>query len=223
MPRRSDLYSFSPQERSTLANLILSFLNDAVVRNHTTITHSDIHLFTGHRSYIESLERFLIDRGANQFVPLPKWNPATPIPGEFNVVKPDNGGRARPSLQNLNPNRSMPSQFASPAVCSYTDGNALGNAANPWHGEVHGAVGGTMADFETAPAAPIFWCWHAFVDEIYYDWERCPLLIAGDPMGYMSNAARVVYRGQDGHLHELAIYPETGAWGDFDMTDGASP
>jgi len=24
-----------------------------------------------------------------------------------------------------------------------------------------------------ASAAPIFWCWHSFVDHIYWDWQRC--------------------------------------------------
>jgi hypothetical protein len=37
-------------------------------------------------------------------------------------------------------------------------------------------------------------------------------------MGYLGQVPRVVYRGVDNHLHELAIYPATGSWGDFDMT-----
>jgi hypothetical protein len=41
---------------------------------------------------------------------------------------------------------------------------------------------------------------------------------AGDPMGYAAQVPRVVYRGTDGHVYELAIYPETGQWGVFDMS-----
>jgi hypothetical protein len=47
----------------------------------------------------------------------------------------------------------------------------------------------------------------------------------GDPMGYVGVVPRVVYRGQDNHIHEIAIYPESGSWGHFDMTaaTGAPP
>jgi hypothetical protein len=41
---------------------------------------------------------------------------------------------------------------------------------------------------------------------------------AGDPFGYAAQVPRVVYRGDDGHVYELAIYPETGGWGAFDMS-----
>jgi hypothetical protein len=41
---------------------------------------------------------------------------------------------------------------------------------------------------------------------------------AGDPFGYAAQVPRVVYRGDDGHVYELAIYPETGGWGLFDMS-----
>lgn len=28
-----------------------------------------------------------------------------------------------------------------------------------------------MASLVNAPAAPIFWCWHAFIDDIYWNWN----------------------------------------------------
>jgi hypothetical protein len=33
-----------------------------------------------------------------------------------------------------------------------------------------------MGDFNIASAAPIFWCFHAFVDEIYYEWQHCAII-----------------------------------------------
>ena len=30
-----------------------------------------------------------------------------------------------------------------------------------------------MCSLPIASAAPVFWCWHAFVDHIYWDWQRC--------------------------------------------------
>jgi hypothetical protein len=49
-----------------------------------------------------------------------------------------------------------------------------------------------------------------------------PLIAQGDPLGYMSNVPRVVYRGQDNHIHELAIY-QNGNWGYFDMIATGAP
>lgn len=171
MGRRQDLNALPAGERRALVNLILQYLNDAVVAAHTTITHSGEHIFTGHRQYIESLEIFLAAQGGARFVPLPAWNPANPIPSEFNVVKPQDNETPRPPLVNLNPNLPMPNQFAPPALCNFASATELGNNVNGWHGSVHGVIGGTMSNFATASAAPIFWCWHAFVDEIYWDYQ----------------------------------------------------
>jgi len=82
---------------------MLTYLTDAVVATHTTIIHDDIHIFTGHRAYIEDLEAYLQIQGGGQFVPLPKWDPATQIPPEFNVVRAEDDGTPRPPLVNLNP------------------------------------------------------------------------------------------------------------------------
>jgi uncharacterized protein with PIN domain len=48
-------------------------------------------------------------------------------------------------------------------------------------------------------------------------------LAAGDPFGYAfeaENRQHVVYRGVDGHIHELAISIGGNAWGHFDLTAG---
>ena len=182
MPRRTDLNSLSAANRTTLVNLMLQYINDAVVATHTTITHNDVHIFTGHRTYIEGMESFLLSNGGGQFVPLPKWNPANEVPIEFRVMKPKQDGTPwvpaspnMPPVQNPNaaPGRAMPAQFAAPAVCSFVNGDVLGNAVNPWHGSVHGNVGGVFMQFTVASAVPLFWCWHAFVDEIYWDYQKC--------------------------------------------------
>ena len=62
-------------------------------------------------------------------------------------------------------------------VCSFETGADLGNAINGWHGSVHITIGGTMGSLAIASASPIFWCWHAFVDHIYYDWQFCQVVV----------------------------------------------
>ena len=118
------------------------------------------------------MEAFLAANSGGQFVPLPLWNPANTIPDAFFVVKDRDDGIARVPLQNQDINRPLPAQFESPAVCGFASAAALGTAINGWHGGVHGAIGGAMVDFDNASAAPIFWCWHAFLGDVEYDWSR---------------------------------------------------
>lgn len=171
MAHRADLNTLTPPERTQLVNLMLNYLTDAIVADHMSIVHSGLELFTGHRAYLLGMENYLTANGGGAFAPLPFWNPANPIPVEFSVVK--NPGPARPPLVNLNPGMPKPPQFEHPAVCEYDDPAQLGNDINGWHGAVHCAIGGTMCMLPVASAAPIFWCWHAFVDHIYWDWQRC--------------------------------------------------
>jgi Common central domain of tyrosinase len=171
MAHRADLNTLTTAQRTQLVNLMLNYLTDAVVGDHVSIVHSGLELFTGHRAYLLGMENYLTANGGGAFVPLPFWNSASPIPPEFNVVK--NPGPGRPPLANLNPGIPKPPQFEHPAVCEYDDPAQLGNDINGWHGSVHCAIGGTMCMLPVASAAPIFWCWHAFVDHIYWDWQRC--------------------------------------------------
>lgn len=174
LTHRPDLNGLSPQDRQTLVDLMLQYLtDDIVVIGHRDIDHSGETLFTGHRKYIAGLQSFLSSNGGGQFVPLPKWDPANPIPAEFNVVKPQDDGTPRPALVNLNPQRILPSEYKCPGLRQRFDTlDSLAFSIDPWHGGSHNAVGGTMADRRIAPAAPIFWCYHGFLDEIYSDWEN---------------------------------------------------
>ena len=38
-------------------------------------------------------------------------------------------------------------------------------------------IGGTLGSLAIASATPIFWCWHAFVDHTYYDWQFCQVVV----------------------------------------------
>lgn len=170
----TDLNELSSAQRQDLVNRMMGFINDAVVDDHIHITHSGAQLFTGHRVYIRRMETYLQQNGGGAFVPLPRWDPANPIPAEFNVVKPADDGTPYPPLENLNPNMPLPSAFRSPTVCGIQSAANLGNAINGWHGSVHVEIGGTMGVATIASAAPIFWCWHAFLDDVYAEWLVCP-------------------------------------------------
>lgn len=125
-----------------------------------------------HRRFIRRLEFFMLDNGGAEIVPVPKWDPSTPIPSEL----PDS------SRTTSNPNISLPS-WATVAggttqspIFNYTNllqfqnpdeiGRALGAS---YHGSVHGTIGGAMAGFHS-PEDPIFFPWHAWVDDILEEW-----------------------------------------------------
>ena len=194
MAHRQDLNALSAAERQQLVDLMLDYLNDEIVADHMSIIHSNVEIFTGHRAYIASMEAWLSANGGSQFVPLPYWNSANPIPPEFNVVKPEDDGTPRPPLGNLNPAIPKPAEYEYPAVCDFEDPDDLGNAINGWHGMVHCTVGGTMCMITIASAAPIFWCWHAFVDHIYWDWQKCTVIcpdVVGYTLPFVRNKLRV--------------------------------
>jgi hypothetical protein len=175
MAHRIGLSSVDAVERQTLVGLMLTYLTDDVVDDHVRIVHSGVDFFIGYRAYLGGMEAWLAANGGARFVPLPEWTPDNPIPDEFDVVRDMDDGTPRLPLVNLNPNLYVPPELAPGQLCGFESGDELANAVNAWHGSVHGTVGGAMGDFTQAPAAPVFWCWHAFLDDVYYDWEACQL------------------------------------------------
>ena len=180
MGHRPDLNSLPAASRTNLRNLMLTYINDAVVWAHNPsnpnaiVHHMGEHAFITHRNFIGDLENWLAVSGSGEFVPLPSWNPANPIPPEFNIVKAQDNGTPRPPLVNLNPGLGKPAGLVPPALCGIGDAGSLWDVdVNPWHAAVHMSINGTMGDITIAPAAPMFFCWHGYVDEIYEDWLRC--------------------------------------------------
>ena len=142
--------------------------------------HADDEMFfSWHRDYIQGLENWLLQR-APQFVPLPAWDPSSPIPTPFQQVVEGLG-----NIANINPLQGLPDmyivdsmtceQFANfgthdmanfagfiRAGVANTTGGSFTN-----HNQVHSQIGGTMASVATASGAVIFWLFHAHIDELY--------------------------------------------------------
>jgi len=174
---------------SDLVNLMLQYIDDSVVQDHKLNgQHTyDEEFFIWHKNYILGMEKFLSANGGDAFVPLPYWDPRIPIPDAFNVVKPYDDGTMgegdprdpdvpqpiRDPLEHLGP-FGWNSGYDYPTVCrEFSNADSLGQAVENEHNTIHGSIGGTMGAVPTASAAPIFWCWHAFLDKIYDDWLAC--------------------------------------------------
>ncbi len=160
---RRDVHALSAAERARVVAAMLEYITDDVVRAHEAIDHESSHFFHLHREFLAGMGAHLASRGLS----LPRWDPATAIPSEFNVVK----GR-RPALESLNPNLPVPASLRPDAIGRHRTEDALREALVPWHNRVHVRVGGAMGRLDMAPAAPIFWCWHATIDDLYAAWQR---------------------------------------------------
>lgn len=207
---RKNLNGLSSAERQDLVNRMLPFITDAVVTDHTHIIHSGSQLFEGHRAFIGRMETYLQQNGGGAFVPLPFWNPADPIPAEFNVVKPKDNGTPYAKLVNLNPNMPLPPAFTSLELCKFNNAADMGNAINGWHGDVHNKIGGAMGSPLISPAAPIFWCWHAFLDDVYANWLAC--LNHNAPLGEFLNAAALSDKSMPSGKVTSKLFKEWSDW-----------
>ncbi len=202
--RRPSISSFSPTERAELRDMMMVYLSTTgAVASHSTtpgIHNYNEYFLSWHRGYIQGMEAYLLTQdGGSKYVPLPKWDPTTSIPNEFyngTSVLP-----GRPLLTNQNPNSTGWYDFTRfnsvPSICNYTSGtfnygcgsrtgSAIDQFANDLeceHNSVHVAIGGSMGGTTNAPAAAIFWLWHSYIDDVYWDYQcECQGLLPSPPI-----------------------------------------
>lgn len=175
--QRPNLNELPADERVLLASLIQQYTTPEIIELHWNAAlsgaHSDPVLFLSfHRDYLGGLESYLTAQGYPQWVPLPAWNPMEKIPGEFNI--PDTG---TDRLQNLDPQVSFSPEFDQQNLINFKTVEELGEALIPRHNLVHQRVGGVMNDQRRAPEAPIFWPFHSFIDDIWWNWQRTTVVV----------------------------------------------
>jgi hypothetical protein len=186
---RPDLNSLPAAQRTQLAQLIQQYATSAIVNQHLNappaVDSSGAVFLSWHRTYLAGLENFLVAQGHPEWSPLPKWNPANPIPAEFNLP---NAGPDR--LRDLTPNISFSPLFDQANLDNFETDEDLGRALMGPHDAVHETVGGVMATVR-APAAPLFWPWHSFIDDIWWDWQTTTV-VTPDCVGLTVTQARTL-------------------------------
>jgi hypothetical protein len=190
--RRPLLKDLSAADQKLLASLILEYTTadkNAVVKVHeNTMMDPKLHavhqapyvlLFSWHRTYIEGLESFLTSKGQGRFVPLPKWIPSDPIPTVFGE-----NTKGKKIIKDFTPTvdwsmfiHSKLSVFKEEIRAGDKDTTPnnliLADTLVVPHNNTHNMIGGTMSTMGS-PAVPIFWCYHAFIDDIAWDYEHLP-------------------------------------------------
>ena len=187
---RKDISSFSTADQKEICKLIIEYLNlDMVVgavgpAKYPTVSHHVQHsmqihgtgkvaFLTWHRYYLQELEKWLLEKGKSKFVPLPAWNPSVDMPDVFfdEVTGKLSTADGFPKLENKKSDQPF-TPFLGTAKCSYTNIDKFSNDLEGAHGKVHIAVGGTMGKVPLSPGAAIFWLWHAYVDDLWYCYQK---------------------------------------------------
>jgi hypothetical protein len=115
-----------------------------------------------HRQFLEGFERWqrvrLADPGA--FVPLAFWDPADSLPSEF----------AHEGRNASIPSMPLPDSLAMDRLSS-PDYQAFSSIIEAYHNAVHDTIGGDMADPRVSPNDTCFWLFHAYLDNVFAEWE----------------------------------------------------
>lgn len=119
----------------------------------------DMGFIAWHQHFVAKLENWLIMNGGAQFVPVPYWDPANPIPAQLNK-------------NNNNVNMPLPANLGSQALKTIATYDVLNARLLPYHGAVHNAAGGQMPNPDTSPSDPIFWPFHSFLLAVYERWRN---------------------------------------------------
>lgn len=185
---RADISTLSTADQNTLAMHIDQWLtqHDDIPDFHDLNFNLGIHWTSNflpwHRVHVRELEYFLNDEMGWPGL-LPGWRPKSTasepnnfIPVPFRLTYLGTNG-----TNNNNPIVSIPSQIVFPGACN-SNGNADAGTLSDnieetpfglptgYHNRGHNGVGGEMADRDS-PAVLIFWPWHAWVDEFWFNWE----------------------------------------------------
>ncbi|WP_340201940.1 tyrosinase family protein [Ascidiimonas sp. W6] len=185
--------------------------NDAYIHNYNEV-------FLGwHRRFIEGMEAYVMPKLSSYLRNkcnnmLPYWDPTSTIPSAFrgsSAVLPGGFTAVTISDPYSNGTNYNVSRFTNNNFCTnYNNGNTVTSCADQTgsrtrpidkfaadleceHNKVHGAVGGVMQNSLASPASAIFWIWHAWVDEMYWDYELCNGKYASLPYSQNFNSGEV--------------------------------
>jgi hypothetical protein len=179
IPRRKNFYFTTAAENAEYANAhgdyvgTTSAVPDHVAWHGAHGSGHDDHFLFWHRYYLRGLEDYLGAQGIHHYVPIAGWPSNVQIPAELDAGTADTSPNVNPpTWTTLAGGAAADPVFGYTKLGQFKTSNELGQSiGHSWHGQVHGAIGGTMATFES-PEAPIFFPWHGYIDHIWANWQR---------------------------------------------------
>ncbi|MFT5970540.1 MAG: hypothetical protein ACI8ZO_001052 [Flavobacteriales bacterium] len=168
------------QEQEELACAVKDFLeanHDFVDKHRTQNIHDQgPNFYAWHRHFVGILEEHLISIGMGKYVPFPKWDPLTSVPPAFCGTGPCRyanfpAGHGDPvTTVGCGPTSCDFLSSVGP-ICDYSSLSDLGRASDGPHGCAHSLQTFSGSAFHQAPSNPWFFIWHAFVDDVWKEWE----------------------------------------------------
>lgn len=162
---RKELSTLTPAQRARLRQLLDTYIatqnpvaEHLAAMNNLALMIHDMGFLAWHAVFVGKLENWLAVNGASEFVPLPYWDPAGPIPKELNKG-------------NTAPNLPLPNNLRPGQIGGIADYMALNQDVVPYHNQVHNAAGGQLPFPATSPSDPLFWSLHAFLLAVYEHWR----------------------------------------------------
>lgn len=166
----------SAGQRVQLRSLIIDWITEDMNTQHSTFfgsIHNTRNFLPWHRIHIRELEDYI-----NEINPtllpgglLPFYNPANPLPAEFLDQYADFVPPLEQGMQPMDATPNHPDDFV---LCASQNSNAgafSNRLETMYHNGGHVAIRGWMSDGSFAAASAIFWPWHAWVDEKWFQWE----------------------------------------------------
>ena len=228
IPRRKNLYFTTNVENQRYATAHSNYVDSTgAISNHLAWhgshgSGSDAHFLFWHRYYNRQLEDYLGANGVHDYVPIPHWPSNMQIPAELAAGTADTTPNVNPpTWTTMEGGTETDPAFGYTRLGQFKSTEELARAVGwSYHGTVHGAVGGTMASFES-PRAPIFFPWHGYLDHIWAEWQRRTMAPArpiyrgsiGEPAG-SGIRINLFVRRADGKLWERFWNGSTWTWVD---------
>lgn len=196
MAPRPRLIDLTPAARKDLLGALFTYLTDPVVDAHPRAVYgpgADIRWVAP--IWTADADAFLARRGSG---PLPMWNPADPIPSDFALVRSHDDGRPRQPLADTAPGLPVPGNLLQPLLARFREGGpGPGAALQDYDARMANAVGGVLTETWEGAAAPIAWCWYAWVTDLMQDYEAG---WQGQPTSGATFSRIQLARNQDGRL-----------------------
>jgi hypothetical protein len=187
MENRIDITSLEEPEQQEWVDLISSNISEDMIKEHVRRffeLHEPPLFYEWHLQKMQEMEKKIGKK-------LPVYDGLKKIPKVFmtyneSVIQnipesedPSQGIPSRDRRNPTNPNRvrapPIPIEWTLPAVCNADldeESDTVGLSILGFHADFHNERGGILVG-SGSPSAPIFYCFHVFLTDLYQDWKSC--------------------------------------------------
>lgn len=216
MATRPRLIDLSPERRQAIVAAMFTWMTNGTIWRFARFrsgTPGNM-VFDGAERWTRPMDGYLQETVGSL---LPSWCPEDPIPPEFMVVRASDDGTPRAALVNGNPNMPIPPSLVQPQVGRNGPAPPRGSSGRDWVGTrlldldytFSAVVGGVLVTPPLESAAPIYWCWQAWLSDYYDEYVASELgSPAVNPPGRFESVQ--LLRNRDGRLQLLLSDPGAG-------------